>query len=222
MHPSPLLNEFPPPNISVSGSTSGLDSQSAWAIMQLLRKLADHGQAILATIHQPSSELFQVFDRLLLLKKGGETVYFGDLGENSSTLIEYFHQRRDLRCGERDNPAEYILEAIGAGATAKATLNWHQLWKESAEFKANLAQIEAYHTEYSIKTSAADASPDSGLDYAAPISVQLKLVTQRAFQNYWRSPTYLMAKVMLNIVAGLFIGFSFWQTPNILTGLQNK
>jgi hypothetical protein len=37
--------------------------------MQLLRKLADHGQAILATIHQPSSELFQVFDRLLLLKK---------------------------------------------------------------------------------------------------------------------------------------------------------
>lgn len=49
--------------------TSGLDSQSAWSIMQLLRKLSDHGQAILATIHQPSSELFQVFDRLLLLKK---------------------------------------------------------------------------------------------------------------------------------------------------------
>lgn len=76
----------------------GLDSQSAWSIVQFLRKLADHGQvrtfcctaqedmkaadvtidhlcvpifalqAILCTIHQPSSELFQVFDRLLLLK----------------------------------------------------------------------------------------------------------------------------------------------------------
>ena len=49
--------------------SSGLDSQSSWSILQLLRKLADHGQAILATIHQPSGELFNTFDRLLLLKK---------------------------------------------------------------------------------------------------------------------------------------------------------
>ncbi len=86
--------------------TSGLDSQSSWSIMLLLRKLADHGQAILATIHQPSSELFQTFDRLLLLQKGGKTVYFGDLGKNSQTMLEYFHARSDKHCGERDNPAE--------------------------------------------------------------------------------------------------------------------
>ncbi|KAG6330183.1 hypothetical protein ID866_8906, partial [Astraeus odoratus] len=61
--------------------TSGLDSQSAWAIVKFLRELANHGQAILCTIHQPSGELFQMFDRLLLLRKGGQTVYFGDLGE---------------------------------------------------------------------------------------------------------------------------------------------
>jgi len=54
--------------------TSGLDGQSAWNIVRFLRKLADHGQAILCTIHQPSSLLFESFDRLLLLHKGGETV----------------------------------------------------------------------------------------------------------------------------------------------------
>ena len=54
--------------------TSGLDGQSAWNIIRFLRKLADHGQAILCTIHQPSSLLFESFDRLLLLQKGGETV----------------------------------------------------------------------------------------------------------------------------------------------------
>jgi ATP-binding cassette, subfamily G (WHITE), member 2, SNQ2 len=48
--------------------TSGLDSQSAWAIVNFLRELANHGQAILCTIHQPSAELFQEFDRLLLLR----------------------------------------------------------------------------------------------------------------------------------------------------------
>ena len=61
--------------------TSGLDSQTAWSICQLMRKLADHGQAILCTIHQPSALLMQEFDRLLFLQRGGKTVYFGDLGK---------------------------------------------------------------------------------------------------------------------------------------------
>lgn len=84
--------------------TSGLDSQSAMAIMTFLRKLADNGQAILCTIHQPSSELFQVFDRLLLLRKGGQTVYFGDVGDNCQTLINYFVKKGARRCGPSDNP----------------------------------------------------------------------------------------------------------------------
>ena len=54
--------------------TSGLDGQSAWNIVRFLRKLANQGQAILCTIHQPSSLLFSSFDRLLLLESGGETV----------------------------------------------------------------------------------------------------------------------------------------------------
>lgn len=54
--------------------TSGLDGQSAWNIVRFLRKLADQGQAILCTIHQPSSLLFSSFDRLLLLETGGKTV----------------------------------------------------------------------------------------------------------------------------------------------------
>ncbi|KAK9342704.1 hypothetical protein V1522DRAFT_454590 [Lipomyces starkeyi] len=60
--------------------TSGLDSQSAWAVVQLLRRLANAGQSILCTIHQPSATLFEQFDKLLLLKKGGKALYFGDIG----------------------------------------------------------------------------------------------------------------------------------------------
>ena len=71
--------------------TSDLDSQSAWAIMSFLRSLADNGQAILCTIHQPSAELFQVFDRLLLLPKGGQTIYF------RPSLDEAYHLFRDER-----------------------------------------------------------------------------------------------------------------------------
>ena len=55
--------------------TSGLDSQTAWSILALLKKLANNGQAILCTIHQPSAILFQEFDRLIFLASGGRTVY---------------------------------------------------------------------------------------------------------------------------------------------------
>ncbi|GKT90617.1 ABC-2 type transporter [Colletotrichum tofieldiae] len=72
--------------------TSGLDSQTSWSICNLMEKLTKNGQAILCTIHQPSAILFQRFDRLLLLARGGKTVYFGPIGQNSQCLIDYFVQ----------------------------------------------------------------------------------------------------------------------------------
>lgn len=83
-------------------------------------------------------------------------------------------------------------------------------------------QIEAYHTQSAGRSSSADAAPGSELGFASDVTTQLKMVTQRAFQHYWRSPPYVMAKLMLNIVAGLFIGFSFYKSPNDVAGLQNK
>ena len=56
--------------------TSGLDSSTAVRIMQLLRQQAERGMSVLATIHQPSSELFMLFDRVILLSEG-YTVYNG-------------------------------------------------------------------------------------------------------------------------------------------------
>lgn len=85
--------------------TSGLDGQSAWNLVRFLRKLASKGQAILCTIHQPSSLLFESFDRLLLLERGGETVYFGDIGADSTTLRDYF-SRNGAVCPSNVNPAE--------------------------------------------------------------------------------------------------------------------
>lgn len=54
-----------------------------------------------------------MFDRLLLLQKGGQTVYFGDLGPNSSILLNYFESQGGYPCPPQANPAEYILDVIG-------------------------------------------------------------------------------------------------------------
>lgn len=83
--------------------TSGLDSRSSWAICAFMRKLADHGQPVLATIHQPSAVLFEQFDRLLFLAKGGRTVYFGDIGKQARTVLEYLEDKGARHCGPTEN-----------------------------------------------------------------------------------------------------------------------
>lgn len=126
--------------------TSGLDAQSAWNLVRFLRKLADQGQAILCTIHQPSSLLFESFDRLLLLERGGETVYFGDIGKDSKVVREYF-ARNGAVCPPNVNPAEYMLEAIGAGLSPRVgPRDWKDVWLDSPEYqrvRADINEIKA-------------------------------------------------------------------------------
>ncbi|KAF7984807.1 hypothetical protein HWV62_11820 [Athelia sp. TMB] len=199
--------------------TSGLDSQSAWAIMQFLRSLADGGQAILCTIHQPSSELFQVFDRLLLLKKGGQTVYFGDLGRNSATLIGYFERQGARACGAAENPAEYILESIGAGATASAEQDWHALWKASPEHAAVQREVTRLHDEGATRPA---VTTERHSEFATAWGNQTRELLKRGALAFWRNPTYLMAKLVLNISGGLLIGFTFFKAKDTVQGTQNK
>ncbi|KAF8149941.1 pleiotropic drug resistance ABC transporter [Crassisporium funariophilum] len=199
--------------------TSGLDSQSAWAIVEFLRKLADNGQAILCTIHQPSAELFQIFDRLLLLRKGGQTVYFGDLGHDATTLIDYFEKNGSRRCEPDENPAEFMLDVIGAGATATSDRDWHAIWKNSLEAQKTQQDLDAIHKEGRSRPPVAATFRS---EFATPWRHQLKELVFRDSRAHWRNPTYLMAKVVLNIFAGLFIGFTFYKSKNSQQGTQNQ
>ncbi|KDQ56593.1 hypothetical protein JAAARDRAFT_58879 [Jaapia argillacea MUCL 33604] len=199
--------------------TTGLDSQSAWAIMTFLRSLADNGQAILCTIHQPSSELFHVFDRLLLLRKGGQTVYFGDVGHNSVTMIDYFERNGSRHCASTENPAEFMLDVIGAGATATSNIDWHNIWIHSNEFKALQQSLDQIHYE-GRQRPPVEATFHS--DFSTSWPYQLTQLVTRDSKAIWRDPTYIMSKLMLNIAGGLFVGFSFYKSKTTLQGTQNK
>ncbi|KAF9224734.1 pleiotropic drug resistance ABC transporter [Gyrodon lividus] len=201
--------------------TSGLDSQSAWAIVTCLRQLANNGQAILCTIHQPSAELFQAFDRLLLLRKGGQTVYFGDIGEKSSILLEYFERNGAPHCDPDTNPAEYMLDVIGAGATATSSNDWHQIWKVSREASKLDLEIENIHMEGRALSPLASGL-EKHTEFATSWAHQLVVLTQRGFVSYWRNPMYILAKLILGISVGLLVGFTCFQAKNTLQGTQNK
>ncbi|GAA5895664.1 hypothetical protein JCM6882_000364 [Rhodosporidiobolus microsporus] len=201
--------------------SSGLDSQTSWSILDLLDTLKNHGQAILCTIHQPSAMLFSRFDRLLFLARGGKTIYFGNVGEGSHKLISYFERNGSQKFPPGVNPAEFMLEVIGAAPGSHSDIDWHQTWKDSAE----LQDVKAELHELKGAPKPVDKSQQDKWAYkefAVPLMTQFWEVQKRVFQQYWRSPVYIYSKTVLCTLVPLFIGFSFYGADTSIQGLTNQ
>lgn len=181
--------------------TSGLDSGAAFNIVRFLRKLADSGQALLVTIHQPSSVLFEHFDELLLLKSGGRVVYHGSLGKDSRHLIDYFEKNGAKKCDPAANPAEYMLEAIGAGDPNYKGQDWGDVWAASPEHEARSREIQAMIDER--RNAPTSSKTDDSREYAMPLGTQIYAVVNRAFVSYWRTPDYMIGKFVLHIFVSI-------------------
>lgn len=200
--------------------TSGLDSQSAFNIVRFLRKLAAAGQAILCTIHQPNSALFENFDRLLLLQKGGETVYFGDIGKDAHVLLGYFH-KYGADCPPDANPAEWMLDAIGAGIAARiGDKDWGEIWRDSEELAA--AKTEILDMKATRQREVAGAPKLDEKEYASPLWHQIKVVSKRTHLAFWRSPNYGFTRLFNHVAIALLSGLAFLQLDDSRSSLQYR
>lgn len=204
--------------------TSGLDSQSAFNIVRFLKKLAASGQAILCTIHQPNSALFTAFDRLLLLQRGGECVYFGDIGSDANILLEYF-RRNGADCPPDANPAEWMLDAIGAGQTRRiGDRDWGDIWRTSpelVELKKTIVQIKANRAAI-VRQNGALGQSAKEREYASPLWHQIKVVGRRTHLSFWRSRNYGFTRLFTHVVIALVTGLSFLQLDDSRSSLQYR
>lgn len=140
--------------------------------------------------------LFQQFDRLLLFAKGGKTVYFGDIGTNSKTLNGYFEKHGATPCGNAENPAEWMLKVIGAAPGARTHQDWAENWRNSSEYKKVQSELDTLKQRQS-STPNSGSEVDMTSSYAAPFHLQFIICAKRVFQQYWRSPSYIYAKLIL-------------------------
>ena len=131
---------------------------------------------MVATIHQPSAAVFEMFDDLILLKRGGNVVFFGELGDESHKMVQYFEERGAKPIERQENPAAWVLRAF-AGEDSDNT-DWAGLYKSSDQFKIIQEQIE------SIRTS---ADNDNKLSFSS------------AFSTTSRERVHLMCSRMLTI-----------------------
>uniref|UniRef100_A0A453KM89 ABC transporter domain-containing protein n=4 Tax=Aegilops tauschii subsp. strangulata TaxID=200361 RepID=A0A453KM89_AEGTS len=84
-----------PSIIFMDEPTSGLDARAAAIVMRAIRNTVDTGRTVVCTIHQPSIDIFESFDELFLMKRGGEEIYVGPLGRHSCELIRYFEVTKE-------------------------------------------------------------------------------------------------------------------------------
>lgn len=194
--------------------TSGLDGQSAFNTMRFLKKLASVGQAVLCTIHQPSAQLFKQFDTLLLLQRGGKTSYFGDIGENASTLSAYF-ARYGRPCPPDANPAEHMIDVVSGSASSGK--DWSQVWLESPEHSTVVGELDRIIAEAAGKPT---NTLDDGHEFAMPLWQQTRIVTQRMNVSLYRNVDYVNNKLALHVGSALFNGFTFWSIGDHVSDLH--
>eukprot|EP00644_Phytophthora_capsici_P012746 jgi/Phyca11/577680/estExt2_Genewise1.C_PHYCAscaffold_2320005 len=201
--------------------TSGLDAHSAKVIMDGVRKVADSGRTVVCTIHQPSSDVFFLFDSLLLLKRGGEMVFFGELGNaepddrECGHLIDYFEAIPEIaRLPEGQNPATWMLECIGAGVAgagekpltnAAANIDFVRHFRESTEQQALLTGLE----QPGVTTPAPDRLPELVFKNkrAASPWTQLRMLMGRFMAIYWRTPSYNLTRFLIAFGLAIIFGF---------------
>jgi len=173
---------------------SGLDSFAAFTLTKVLKALAESGVPVLCTLHQPSSEIFNMFDSAIVLHDG-EVIYQGRSVElvNYASLIGY-------KCPANFNPADHVMFLIqseSAEAVAKIKLNWR-----------NSHQCKDMETEVETLASAASEAQALELPRAAKranLCKQFAVLTLREFRGARRNIPALAAR----FGSSLFIGGIF-------------
>ncbi|CAA6668973.1 unnamed protein product [Spirodela intermedia] len=204
-----------------------------------LRQMAREGRTVVASIHQPSSEVFALFDDLCLLS-GGEAVYFGD-----AKLSTEFFAHVGFRCPSRRNPSDHFLRCINSdfdhvNATLRGSLkirnkvfiSWVGVSSDplmnmsTSDIKTML--INRYKTsEYAtiVRERIEEISAIEGLP-VEPVRgshagwwKQLSTLTRRSTVNMLRDIGYYWVRIVVYIIVSICVGTIFYDVGSSYTSI---
>ncbi|XP_071737932.1 ABC transporter G family member 31-like [Rutidosis leptorrhynchoides] len=195
-----------PSIIFMDEPTSGLDARAAAIVMRTVRNTVDTGRTVVCTIHQPSIEIFEAFDELLLMKRGGRVIYGGKVGERSNILINYFERINGISPMPSEyNPANWMLEMTTPAVEERIGQDFAVIYKNSTQFR----DIEAL-----IQQTSTPQPGDEPLRFSSKYSQtslsQFKLCLWKQNLVYWRSPEYNAVRLIFTTLCALIVGSVFW------------
>ncbi|XP_057431805.1 ABC transporter G family member 36-like [Lotus japonicus] len=196
-----------PSIIFMDEPTSGLDARAAAIVMRAVRNTVDTGRTVVCTIHQPSIDIFEAFDELVLMKRGGQLIYAGPLGRNSHKIVEYFEEIPGVpKIKEMYNPATWMLEVSSVAAEVRLGMDFAEYYKTSALAQRNKALVK----ELSVPPPGAN-DLYFPTKYSQSTLGQFKSCLWKQWLTYWRSPDYNLVRFSFTLLAAVMIGSVFWK-----------
>ncbi|XP_062026054.1 ABC transporter G family member 1-like [Rosa rugosa] len=201
--------------------TSGLDSAASYHVMNRIIKLAHRdGRTVISSIHQPSSEVFELFQNLCLLSSG-RTVYFGP-----ASAAEQFFALNGFPCPALRNPSDHCLRTInkdfdsdieqgldGKTSTEEAIEILINSYKSSGTFK----QLEHRVTEICQQVSGALMKGSQ-----ANFITQCLVLTRRSFVNMYRDLGYYWLRLAIYIAMCLCVGTIYHEIDSTFDSIQDR
>ncbi|KAJ1376803.1 P-loop containing nucleoside triphosphate hydrolase [Sesbania bispinosa] len=195
-----------PSIIFMDEPTSGLDARAAAIVMRTVRNTVDTGRTVVCTIHQPSIDIFEAFDELFLLKRGGQQIYAGPLGRHCNHLIKYFERIEGIsKIKDGYNPATWMLEITTSAREMDLNVDFADIYKNSELYRRNQALV----AELS-KPAPGSKELHFPTQYAQPFFIQCMVCLWKQHWSYWRNPPYTAVRFLFTTFVALMFGTMFW------------
>ncbi|XP_012444742.1 pleiotropic drug resistance protein 1 [Gossypium raimondii] len=195
-----------PSIIFMDEPTSGLDARAAAIVMRTVRNTVDTGRTVVCTIHQPSIDIFEAFDELFLMKRGGQEIYVGPLGHHSKYLIRYFEGIQGVsKIKDGYNPATWMLEVTASAQELSLGVDFADIYKNSDLYRRNKALIEDLS-----KPAPGAKELYFPTQYSQSFLTQCTACLWKQHWSYWRNPPYTAVRFLFTTVIALMFGTLFW------------
>ncbi|KAK1392228.1 ABC transporter G family member 31 like [Heracleum sosnowskyi] len=195
-----------PSIIFMDEPTSGLDARAAAIVMRAVRNTVDTQRTVVCTIHQPSIEIFEAFDELLLMKRGGQVIYGGKLGEKSQTMINYFQGIPGISpFPDEYNPATWMLEISTPAAEERIGRDFADIYRHSDQYR----EVEASIQQHSVPPEGSKPLRFPST-YSRNMISQFKICLWKQNLVYFRSPAYNSVRLLFTTVSAFVLGTIFW------------
>ncbi|ONM03570.1 ABC transporter G family member 34 [Zea mays] len=196
-----------PSIIFMDEPTTGLDARAAAIVMRTVRKTVDTGRTVVCTIHQPSIEIFESFDELLLMKRGGQLIYSGSLGPLSSNMIKYFEAIPGVpKINKGQNPAAWVLDISSHITEYEIGVDYAEIYRNSSLYRENRLLIDELE----------QPEPNTD-DLHFPQGYWQNFTTQCAAclwkQNcaYWKNSEHNVVRFINTFAVSIMFGVVFWK-----------
>ncbi|XP_059060710.1 protein scarlet-like [Achroia grisella] len=200
--------------------TTGLDSSSAQKLMSLLRASAAQGKTIICTIHQPSSELMALFDKLVLLAEG-RVAFAGDF---SGAL--HFFESLGYHCPITYNPTDYFIKvlALTPGSEAASRQAIKSICDQFAVSDAAKELDMEIHLEFHLMDQDNEDPISSSWDTFKPpfFFIKIMWLVYRYSLIIIRDPRVQSIRILQKLAIALTAGLCFIGTAHLTqSGIQD-